>query len=560
MQIAIGAQIGYQAGAGGEVGVFDYLIRDEFTTDLAAGSVDGTDAEPGPGRREITDSENKISISGGKLLFASGRTSPSYADPYAAIGPIDRVPGRVGVTRVTFSTTSGQFLFGGGNPAPGTAQNSSWRVTNGALEADNAFAFSWVSVGSFSVATIDFAVAWRSHGGFYLRKVGSNWLLYWMDKGDDGLSRFAFADRSMANVAVDFVRVPAQRWLPVPLVSDGFSALNSDGLGHPEGVSGGLGSGGDGVAWTGSAWSVASGVASNTPVKGSDLSLNGNLEEWNSATDLFGWTEQIAGSTTINQEATELHGGSYAARFAIDASNNVAKISQNISCTTGDWLLVTVWAKTNVDGRSIAIDENFGSNSGPALKLSTTYTPYVTLIRATKDNTDIGIKRSTGTSANLYIDDISIQVVTLTSLLRTVDAGDDDVLATVAITRVAGSLAGLVIALDSVATPANFILVFLDGSGYVRVAKVVAGTYTPLASTAITYSAGAELRVIKSGSAVRVYYNNALVGSELTISDAGIINNTLHGLFSTDAGNTFDNFTVYARGTAGDYDSVLDAI
>ncbi|KKQ91619.1 MAG: hypothetical protein UT17_C0005G0057, partial [Candidatus Woesebacteria bacterium GW2011_GWB1_39_10] len=73
------------------------------------------------------------------------------------------------------------------------------------------------------------------------------------------------------------------------------------------------------------------------------------------------------------------------------------------------------------------------------------------------------------------------------------------------------------------------------------------------AATTVTYSAGAVLRVItytSSGSLkVRVYYNNVMIGSEQTVSDAGIISNTKHGLFSTYSGNTFDNFTLWARGS-----------
>lgn len=39
-----------------------YLLRDEFTDTLAAGSVDGTPAVPGPGTRSVTDTGNNISV------------------------------------------------------------------------------------------------------------------------------------------------------------------------------------------------------------------------------------------------------------------------------------------------------------------------------------------------------------------------------------------------------------------------------------------------------------------------------------------------------------------
>jgi hypothetical protein len=51
-----------------------YLLYDQFTTDLAAGSVNGTSAEPGPGTRVVSDSGSKLSISSSKLT-ASGSTA-----------------------------------------------------------------------------------------------------------------------------------------------------------------------------------------------------------------------------------------------------------------------------------------------------------------------------------------------------------------------------------------------------------------------------------------------------------------------------------------------------
>jgi hypothetical protein len=65
------------------------------------------------------------------------------------------------------------------------------------------------------------------------------------------------------------------------------------------------------------------------------------------------------------------------------------------------------------------------------------------------------------------------------------------------------------------------------------------------------------LRVIKSGTSYTLYYNNLIVGTTSTISDAGIVDNTKHGLFSTSANNSLDGFTVWARGVSNEY-STLD--
>lgn len=70
------------------INVLKYLLRDDFTTDLAAGSVNGTPAEPGPGVRSVVDTTSNISISGGKAIFASGKTPASYNDPYLDCSPV----------------------------------------------------------------------------------------------------------------------------------------------------------------------------------------------------------------------------------------------------------------------------------------------------------------------------------------------------------------------------------------------------------------------------------------------------------------------------------------
>ena len=60
-------------------GGITYLLRDLFTTDRAAGSVDGTDAEPGVASRDVTDIENKIFTESGRLR-GGGQDSPVWGE------------------------------------------------------------------------------------------------------------------------------------------------------------------------------------------------------------------------------------------------------------------------------------------------------------------------------------------------------------------------------------------------------------------------------------------------------------------------------------------------
>jgi hypothetical protein len=82
------------------------------------------------------------------------------------------------------------------------------------------------------------------------------------------------------------------------------------------------------------------------------------------------------------------------------------------------------------------------------------------------------------------------------------------------------------------------------GDGKVYLDKYVGGTRTNLIATTAAYVAGATVRVVKNGTTYQLFYNNVQIGTDQTISDAGIISNTIHGLFSTYSGNTLDTVTI----------------
>jgi hypothetical protein len=137
--------------------------------------------------------------------------------------------------------------------------------------------------------------------------------------------------------------------------------------------------------------------------------------------------------------------------------------------------------------------------------------------------------------------------------IATVDTSTADVIAIVKVTRSAGN-AGLVV---RYADTSNYVYALHNGTN-AQLIKVVAGTPTTLINAAATYSAGAELRVICDVTKFRLYYNNALVGSEQTISDSGLASGTKQGLYTSDTGNTFDDCVFYARGTGGEYAALDD--
>lgn len=136
--------------------------------------------------------------------------------------------------------------------------------------------------------------------------------------------------------------------------------------------------------------------------------------------------------------------------------------------------------------------------------------------------------------------------------IAVVDAGGNgDVIASVKLTRSAGAMSGIVRYEDA----SNYIRYGHDGTNAFLI-KVVSGTPTTLINSAATYSAGAEVRVVASGTSFDLYYNNVKIGSTQTISDAVLQSKTKVGLRTTDTGNTFDDITIYARGTNGEYSTL----
>lgn len=137
--------------------------------------------------------------------------------------------------------------------------------------------------------------------------------------------------------------------------------------------------------------------------------------------------------------------------------------------------------------------------------------------------------------------------LTSSEALTTVDSGKTDVVMVATLTR-SGGVVGLV---TRWADASNYVRVVHDGTNVVIV-KRVGGVESTVSTTAATYSAGAELEVIWERTTIRVLYNGVLINAG-TITDAGIQTGTHVGLYSSNTGNTVDSFSVWARGTGGEY-------
>jgi hypothetical protein len=318
--------------------------------------------------------------------------------------------------------------------------------------------------------------------------------------------------------------------------------------------------GGDGLVWNSNSWvNNYNTVAYNTPVTGSELVTDGGMEIWIDANNLTNWTKSISGTSSINKEAVVKHSGSYSARLDIDSLGSNGQILQASQVPINSWCVTSWWGRSSEIGKRLRIAYNGFAMMGPERDPGITWTNYIDIWRQSSSS-GFGFIRVSGasSSSSLYVDDVSIKALTLSSLFASLQTSKSDILIEVVIpSMIYGTQAGLVLNIDDANNPQNFVIAYQDRSN-VRLEKCVGGVYTTLINTAAALTSTGRLIVSKDGTQYRVYYNDVLIGSEQTISDIGIVNNTLHGMFSTYSANTFDDFVIWPRGTSGEYNELFD--
>jgi len=209
---------------------------------------------------------------------------------------------------------------------------------------------------------------------------------------------------------------------------------------------------------------VSTEPANPTP-SGTEQLTDGGLENWTNATTPTNWTPTLSGSSTVNQETnlSNVHGGSYAARLDVDASNSYVMVNQTPSTTLGTWYKFSAWSKVNT-GTAI-INMNSQRNGNWTYTINTNYTQYASTFRESSSSPDqFYLGRNTATSKSIYYDDASISALTLSSLFSTVNTATANPVISTGVTLTPGTQAGIVMNLDSAATPNNFVIAYHDGT------------------------------------------------------------------------------------------------
>ena len=509
-----------------------YLLRDKFGFSAAAGSVNGTTADPTGQTRTVTDTNNKLSITGGVASFATGGVG--VGDPGLWYPAMTRRVGQVYLSRVTNSGAAPSHSYNGWfNGATSSFSNIIFFISN---------QIRWnsgVIVGVNAPATeYNIAIIQRTAGAWFFIKGGAftNWsLLYVSTAGVGGEGEFpGVIAGGVATVATaDDIRIPDNLYIPSPLAYDTFTRANG-ALGSTE-TTGPDSQVLSALAWAFAVgiWTIATNKAVGTPATfGADVIVNGGFAADTNWTKGAGWT--IAAGVATGTAAT----GDLTAAVAPLTANRWFKATYTISGYTGGGVYLLYG----------------GAYYSTVRSANGTYTEYLRNL-----GTSFAIRVNTAFTGN--IDNVSAQVMTMAELFASVTVATADVVAEVAITidiATTDGYAGLVLNLDSSSNPQNFIIACIKreaGGGILTLDECVGGVLTNKIWTSITYSAGAVLRVVRDGTSCRVFYNNLAVGTVQTMTANTNVN---HGLLSTNPENTLDAFQCWARGAAGEY-AALDA-
>jgi hypothetical protein len=305
----------------------------------------------------------------------------------------------------------------------------------------------------------------------------------------------------------------------------------------------------------GSSWYLdINGLAYNTPTLGSELVTNGSMETGTPPTN---WTSAGAGFS-IASVLDERTGGIGTDSLAATYSANAQRVYQGITLATDQWLQVTFWAKKTSGPLDTFIFQVRETNISGILTvevgdvaITSTWQQYTMSARSLTTNPVIVFRSPNGLVSPqiVDIDDVSAKVSTLSSLFAVLETNRSDV--TIKASMVidgtntsSRTIGGVVTNVDNESTPLNFIQAYHDTVVF-RALKCVNGVYTVLVSIATTYRdyGSIEIRRI-STETYRFLYDGIQIGDDQIINDATVIDNTLHGLFSTSPFNKFSRLVI----------------
>lgn len=440
-----------------------------------------------------TDSESKITVSNGNLVFSGGKATPGDFDPMALkSGSITLKAGLSLVARIKNAATLESLRFGlvnKTNPAAAATdiENIIYMDDDGVLRhyrlgagrvlvpTYTANTYLWVLL-SFN-ATQVFC---------YVSSNGITWPLAWISTWSTATVWPGFWTYQ-GGASADYIRV-------------------YQGYARP---------------------AVYSGTpTAPTPTAGAELLTNPGFEGAYVAGLAPNWTK--GGTPTVTEEGVTIHGGSAAQK--IESTADGQGVYASVGLVAGNWYAVSGWANVASGGMRLKLSKAADGSDGSQATSSAASFAQLRFIKrvAASVNYIMDFEQNGGSASTFYADDASLTILTLSTCLTLAsDPGTRYGVVDSAPTLTSGTQCGHWIWVDD-ADPSNAVLAYQDGvSAYLE--KLVAGTYTQLIKNTATYGAAKGLRTVAvldgSTPKVALYYDtgSGLVqqGTTQSITDSG---------------------------------------
>lgn len=206
-----------------------YLIRDEFTDTVAAGSVDGTAATPGPGSRVVSDTESKVAVASDVLDWAE-HTVDNQNSWVRWTPSVTRAPGVTVCFRVRQTDAGGSFFVTlddvSTKPSPGVGQaqfrtqgpGNALRFVAGDLNNTN-LGTNFVAQNTWA----EYAIVLKTAGALLYQLIDGVWtLIVERSDGTDTTLHLTWANLSVAAQSsegeMDYIRVTTAppKGIPTP--------------------------------------------------------------------------------------------------------------------------------------------------------------------------------------------------------------------------------------------------------------------------------------------------------------------------------------------------------
>lgn len=294
------------------------------------------------------------------------------------------------------------------------------------------------------------------------------------------------------------------------------------------------------AAWMQTTWSVSAGKAANNPTlgptlfdPGADVFTNG----------IYHWVAQ--GTNQVTNDTNQLK------TAYVDNADGASLNLNNAADLTAD-LTASQRYKYQCDARVQAgnsVQVFLISNNNVFLSVTETVLTTKALVWPYLSGTPVVYNKSMSAGEVIWLDNLSLKAIDH----ATIFAGSPYTLSGNVVVRaqfsgvaVDGYEKGIFACCDSVTNPRNYVAAVISRSTNLscRLMKCVNGTLTNIVSAAFTYADNAYLEIRRSGDVFQLWYNNAQIGTDQTVTGmTGII----HGLYDTGGAGGATTFFVGAN-------------